>query len=681
MSYHVNGNNNNEDNTENSSDDESTSNQSDDYEEELLLNEVYFDKCLECLLNNNNELTTNNKNLLNELTTTFRRLLDLYLKSNNWTKVFELIDRVKYEDADLLNKDEIYRACGDFFYKLDMPMQSLNFYRQSIELNEFNLFSLESYENILNAYIERWHYRMINDKTRNYAYSKVIDEILTTIQTPCRVLDIGFGCGLLSVQCLFSKSINNNNIPMIYACEKNEIFHEIAKKCLFKQNEGSNLIENSLKLINKHSNDLNVDVDFDSSQVNIIITEIFDDCLLGECCLNTFYEAIYKNKLIKKFLDNETRFLIVPKYARLYICAIESNEIRKQNYYSYKYNNKEIKVLSFSDCEKFQFMKQVNGCSNDEDCVNMLFEPYTTENLRSFDYKLLTEQTEVDNLSIEFDNYNFLRELCEFNKTIEKYLKLKFISNGYVDAYVAWFNLYLTNNVVLTNSPLLENDSVVDEKNSNATIYKASCWHQAIYPMYDRVGEVNSSINITIEINVKKDCLLLRNLDSTQSQTMYTNYLYANSAEISLLNNSSYQNSIFLNYFHSILTNHILNNSLSINIGIYCQTLNILLIEYLIGKYDTMLRNNNIQLILYVNSNGEINGDYKSYFNSIFTTKEDNDRKFHIVYLDEIDKTKMLFHIDYLLFDPLDCNLGILRKNLFSDLVLIRDLYLKNGKY
>ena len=111
----------------------------------------------------------------------------------------------------------------------------------------------------------------------------------------------------MSVQCVSNAS--DFTKLEIYACESNEFFYEIAKKFIKSINKS-----NIVKVINKHSNNLNRAIDFKQSYVDFIVTEIFDDGLLGENCLDSFYHAIVVNRLV----NPETTVKTIPKSAQIY---------------------------------------------------------------------------------------------------------------------------------------------------------------------------------------------------------------------------------------------------------------------------------------------------------------------------------------------------------------------------
>ena len=55
-------------------------------------------------------------------------------------------------------------------------------------------------------------------------------------------------------------------------------------------------------------------IDFKQSFIDFIVTEIFDDGLLGENCLDSFYHAIIVNKLVNPNRPLKT----IPKSAQIF---------------------------------------------------------------------------------------------------------------------------------------------------------------------------------------------------------------------------------------------------------------------------------------------------------------------------------------------------------------------------
>lgn len=162
------------------------------YEQILAKKLIFFDD-----KNASNEIQSN----LNEISTCFQHLLDCYAFDKEFEKIFQLIDYIEnvFINVRPYLANDILRLIGDFFYKCDLELKALEYYRKAVQMsNEENLFALESYENLLNNNIERWHFRMINDKIRNKAYADAIRKRLMQMANEAqtvRVLDIGTGTG------------------------------------------------------------------------------------------------------------------------------------------------------------------------------------------------------------------------------------------------------------------------------------------------------------------------------------------------------------------------------------------------------------------------------------------------------------------------------------------------------
>jgi hypothetical protein len=68
------------------------------------------------------------------------------------------------------------------------------------------------------------------------------------------------------------------------------------------------------------------------------------------------------------------------------------------------------------------------------------------------------------------------------------------------------------------------------------------------------------------------------------------------------------------------------------------------------------------------------------FFNEMIREKLSSVRKnLKFIQMNCIDKTCDGIKIDYLYYEPIDFELGVLRKDVFSDLMIIKNLHLKNG--
>lgn len=195
--------------------------------------------------------------LSNGLNDSFRALTEIYIHSNEWARLFALVDLVEQTASRAAANDEpkksvvrrfglddLLRLIGDIFYSVNYRVMAFDYYKKSISLSHHsNLHAIESLENLIDECMERWHYRMINDSTRNRAYSMAIFKRLQQLginnsiasNREIRILDIGSGTGLLSALCLSNAYNFNGNgarAIRIYACEENEFFYEISRKFL-----------------------------------------------------------------------------------------------------------------------------------------------------------------------------------------------------------------------------------------------------------------------------------------------------------------------------------------------------------------------------------------------------------------------------------------------------------------
>ena len=128
-----------------------------------------------------------------------------------------------------------------------------------------------------------------------------------------------------------------------------------------------------IKCLNKHSNDLKMNEDL--PQVDLIVTEIFDDGLLGEGCLNTFYNIL----CVQNLLNCEKRLTsrIIPQSASIYLVPIECAYLRSSNYFQKEFQSNEKIIRINAQCldNSFKFEKYF------EQNLPLNYEPYTTENL------------------------------------------------------------------------------------------------------------------------------------------------------------------------------------------------------------------------------------------------------------------------------------------------------------
>jgi type II protein arginine methyltransferase len=70
------------------------------------------------------------------------------------------------------------------------------YFRKALRINPGFLQARENLENLFGHLVERWHFRMLNDRNRNKQYERSITQ---AVKDGCKtVLDIGTGSGLLA---------------------------------------------------------------------------------------------------------------------------------------------------------------------------------------------------------------------------------------------------------------------------------------------------------------------------------------------------------------------------------------------------------------------------------------------------------------------------------------------------
>lgn len=611
--------------------------------------------------NKSNQLDKIAENLNNS----FKNLIDTYFSSNDWDKFFELIDiiqefrqSIEIEKIEKLKFDQIYQYIGDVFYQVDYVLSALEFYDLSIKISKRkNLISIESFENLINNTFERWHYRMVNDRVRNLAYSTAIYKKISKLRNEnanktINILDIGSGTGLLSAMCI-SNAVNFgfDNINL-YVCEQNEIFFKISE--IFLKSISKNLNKISIKFIKKHSNDIKIADDLNGNKIDFIITEIFDDGLLGEGCISSFYHALCLNKLIDEFqassFSSLHHFKIVPCSSKVYISAIQSDYLRLSNKFVFKSESVNIGAYCLDNSFNFDSYNHTNSDIN--------FEPYYTEDLNKISFQYLTNPIEITELAFNFEDKKFLERKYKQNEEVTLIKKkLKVIQDGILDAYALWFDLNIDEEISITNSPI---NNRFKPRNSQNSL----CWHQAIFNLSQN-GKVSEGQFLEIDLKFRHDCFLVfdkinkRNLENKDEIQ-----LELNRVDIALLNNNFYQN-FYIEWFEQILTGVKPNSKFKV--GYLFNQFSVLFFK-IIFEYKIKLRekNINLELDIFINRTNIDNHMIKT------VEKHFLQNEIRINFIQDILEEDINFQIDYLIYEPIDFKYGILRKNLTYDLLIIK---------
>lgn len=252
-----------------------------------------------------------------------------------------------------------------------------------------------------------WHFPMMNDSVRNAAYEQALAGALKDGGT---VLDIGAGSGLLAMLAArhgATKVISCEEIPNI-ASKATEIIRR-------------NGLADQIQLINKRSTDLVVGKDL-PERADVLVTEIFDDGLLGEFAFSAIEHA--RKNLLKPGAK------LIPAGARVFCMALESQEI---------FENHRVSHAAGFDVSPFN-----------EFSVNHYFGYH----LRKMDYRPLSKPKVV--FQFDFDQ-------IPGDESASFYLDV--IQSGQCHALAYWFELKMDDQMTISTAPDLE---------------KSSCWKQAV---------------------------------------------------------------------------------------------------------------------------------------------------------------------------------------------------------
>lgn len=121
-----------------------------------------------------------------------------------------------------------------------------------------------------------WHIPMLAHDDRNKAYEAAIN---STVKSGDIVLDIGTGSGILAMIAARAGAAH------VYACEGNPLLAKLAEDII-----DSNGLGDKITIIAKHSTDLKIGRDM-PRKADILVTEIFDNALIGEGALPTIDHA------------------------------------------------------------------------------------------------------------------------------------------------------------------------------------------------------------------------------------------------------------------------------------------------------------------------------------------------------------------------------------------------------
>lgn len=244
--------------------------------------------------------------------------------------------------------------------------------------------------------VSLWHFPMMNDAVRNDGYDQALGSALK--RKKGTVLDIGTGSGLLALMAA------RHGASKVVTCEAIPI---IAKKA--KQIIQQNGYADRISVLEGLSTDLKVGQEI-SERFDVLVTEIFDDGLLGEGAFKSIKHA--KEHLLKADAQ------IIPAQVKVMASGIESQEI---------FNNYRVGETAGFDVRAFN---------------EFSVQEYVGIHLDKMKYRLLSLPTPI--FTFDFNN-------LPVNASIP--IDLKILKEGTLHAIAYWFELYLDENTVLSSGP------------------------------------------------------------------------------------------------------------------------------------------------------------------------------------------------------------------------------------
>ncbi|XP_076064279.1 protein arginine N-methyltransferase 9-like [Oratosquilla oratoria] len=307
--------------------------------------------------------------------------------------------------------------------------------------------------------VDRWHFPMLNDATRNKKFQTAIKKAVQGGWNT--VLDIGAGTGLLSV---YAKE---SGAKAVYACEMDPFMYEMAEDVLQRNNA------NTVFMQNVKSTDMKIPVHI-PQKVSLVISETMDAGLFGEQILHTLDHAwrellsleeepgatqgseLKEDQSTGCGTNLQPRSIVIPHSAKIYIALVQCDYIASYT--------KVLNHDSTSFCGKVLKMDPS--------------DPYTSEKMDNIPggYTLLSSWELV--LNVNFNSPVMIKEFL--HGKIKKVISSTSISSGRIDAICLAFDLHLDDEEILSSLP--------DNK---------TCWENAVYPVtIDKTVEKGEVVDV-----------------------------------------------------------------------------------------------------------------------------------------------------------------------------------------
>lgn len=313
----------------------------------------------------------------------------------------------------------ILNDIGKYLHKYNYHVEACSHFQKALKVEPGYVAAEKNLNAVKNFLVERWHFRMLNDKIRNTAFKDALHQ--TVHPRKDLVLDIGSGTGLLS---LYADECDPRGCT---ACDASATMIDISRS-VFEVHDKGHIIP-----INKLSTECCfVDI---CGKRQLIITELFDAGLFGEHVLQTLAHAREHLMAPKGW--------IIPCNAEFFIVGAQCEFLNQR----YRLNTPAKNILNISDI--------VHVSSS---------EPYDCEDVDHLnDIEYLTDTQLL--VQVDFNDSNDINQVLECSVPYEVNFLAK--QPGELNVIIGWFNLLLGSDIIITTDP-----------NSNQ---RAEAWQQAVF--------------------------------------------------------------------------------------------------------------------------------------------------------------------------------------------------------
>lgn len=288
------------------------------------------------------------------------------------------------------------------FFERHQYAEAARYYEQVLILDPDNAIASLALRRIKASSVPLWHFEMLADEDRNYAYQEAIERALAK-QPGARVLDIGTGSGLLAMMAARAGASE------VLACEMNTGLAQVAEEIVER-----NGYRDRIKVLNSKSSDLRPGLDYEG-RYDMVVSEILDVAGIGEGVLPSLrhaYQSILKPDAIT-----------VPSGMTMYASLASIPGFHKVN---------PIKEISGFDLSPFNAFK-----STDE---------YLPVKLNTWDHEFLSEPVPF----YSFD-FNSIPEERDTSNPHTANVDFTVTKKGKAHAVAFWFDLHLDKTLTLSS--------------------------------------------------------------------------------------------------------------------------------------------------------------------------------------------------------------------------------------